>query len=38
MAIFVKNFKNHKWGEFVTNQEFTLVIIFVVFPHDNLGL
>ena len=32
MAIFTKNFENHIYGEFVKAQEFTLVIIHVIFP------
>ena len=38
IAIFVKNFKNHVWGEFVKIREFTLIVIFLIFPqNDNLG-
>ena len=32
MGIFIKNFKNNIMGEFVKIQQFTLVIIFVIFP------
>ena len=39
MAVFVENFRNHVKGESLKILEFTLVIIFVIYPkNDNLGL
>jgi len=39
MALFVKKIENHMKGEFVKIEEFTLVIIFVIFLQNvNLGL
>ena len=35
----MKNFENQIWSEFVKFQEFTLIIIFMIFPqNDNLSL
>ena len=31
MAIFSKNFENHIYGEFVKIQEFTIVMIYMIF-------
>ena len=39
MAISMKHFEIHIYGEFVKIQEFTQVIIFVIFPQNsNSGL